>query len=422
MEGGEAVEGRKRILILGGSFAGLNTARWLAKGLKGRRDVEVHLLSRDAHFLFSPFLCEVVGGVIETRHIAESIRRLLDGSGVRFTLCEVEALDPWKRTVKTSIGEFPYDLLVIALGSVTNYYGMEELKRWSFPLKSLAHALKLRSHILDVFERADALPPGEDPSPYLTFVIVGGGPTGIELICQLHDLIHGTFVKYYPAVDFGKVRLILVEAQDEVLSGFEPSLIRKARRRLAQKGIELLLNTKVTGAYADGVVLEEGRRTPTKTLVWTAGIRANPVTEAFDLPKDPVGRLVVNQYLQVEGHPEIYALGDVARFEDPGSGKPLPADAQVAVQQAKRAAKNIIAQLDGRPLKPFRFYRFGRLASLGTYYAVVSLRGFKVYGFLAWWLWRTIYLFKMGGIRNKLRVIVDWTFDLFFERDLTKVG
>lgn len=408
------------ILILGSGFGGITIASKLAPFARRRPGLKIHILSKDNFFFFTPFLCEVVTGMVETRHIVIPVRQLFYRKGVDFTHCEVKRIHPAERMVYTCAGVFPYDFLVIALGSITHDYGLEGVAENTFFLKSLEDALRLRRHMIFLLERANGEPGSLDPSN-LTFIICGAGPTGIELACGMRDMFGELVPIFYPKIPYKKIRIVLVEAMDQILPGFPSTLRHHVRRRLNEKRVEVLLSSPVDKANPDGILLGDGSFYPSATVIWTAGIKARELLSEPPLPKDAQGRIKVNDYLQVEGYEEIYALGDIAACPSNQNGL-LPAEAQVAVQQARWLAVYIRARLEGLGPKKFRFYHYGRLLSLGSRHAVVSFLGVRLHGFIAWWFWRTAYLFKLRGFKNKLRVMIDWTMALFFQRDMSGFG
>ena len=409
-----------KIVILGSGFGGITTALKLARFARRTDGLKIHILSKDNFFFFTPFLVEVVTGMVETRHIVVPVRQLFYGRRVDFTQCEVKRINLKERVICTSVGGFPYDFLVIALGSVTNDYGLDGIAQNTFFLRSLEDALRLRRHIISVLERADANPDSLK-SGLLTFLICGAGPTGIELACGMRDMFGEVIPIFYPKIPFEKIRIVLVEAMDQILPGFPSALRHHVRRRLDEKRVEVLLSSPVGRADPGGVFLDDGSFYPSATVIWTAGIKAREILAEPELPKDHRGRIKVNDYLRVEGYEGVYALGDIAACPSNQNGL-LLAEAQVAVQQARWLAAHIHARLEGLAPKKFRFHRYGRLLSLGSRHAVVSFLGVRLYGFIAWWFWRTAYLFKLRGFKNKLRVMIDWTMALFFQRDMSGFG
>ncbi len=408
----------KRIVILGGGFGGVYTALELVKAVRrAQGELDVVLVSADDHFFFTPFLTEVVGGVIGLRHIAEPVRRLLEGTRIRFVRTRVTGIDLERRAVATEgAGEIGYDHLVVALGSVTSFFGLESVEKNALTLKSLPDALKARDQVLACFERAAALPAG-DPQRrrLLCFTVAGGGPSGVELATDLYDLIHEALLAQFPEVRADETRVVLAEARDTILDRFDQRLIALAIERLRTKGIDLRLNHAIESYDGREIRFKDRPEAalPCETLVWTAGIKANPVVAALPVEKDRLGRVKVDETLRLPGRPEVFAIGDGAWGTD-RDGQPFGPEGQVALQQAQATGRNLVRLLGGEPPAPFKFIRYGRLVALGTRWAVTEVFGIRLHGFLAWFVWRSVYLMKIHGLRNKLRVVIDWTIDLFF--------
>ena len=409
----------KRIVILGAGFGGLYLARRLQK-LFRPQEAEVLLLDRHNFHLFTPMLHEVTSGSIEPRHVVWPVRLL--GRRWRLTFLErrVEAIDLDGRRVLTDRGAVPYDLLVLALGSVTNFYGLPSPPQ-VFQFKELKDAVRLRNHLIERFERAEQEPDPGRRRTLLTFILAGGGCTGVELAAEIHDFIFQSLLHYYPRITVDEIRILLLEATRRIIPCVGETLAELALEKLQQKQVEVRLETPVAELLPDGVVLANGEKIRAETIIWTAGVRANPVIEALPVAKDRLGRVLVNEYLQLQDHPEVHAIGDCAHFVDQSSNQPLPPTAQVAVQQAASLAPNLARRLRGENPLPFRYHHQGDLVSLGSRYAVGEIWGYSFAGLLAWLLWRTVFLSKMIGIKNRLRVAVDWTISLFFGRDTSRL-
>jgi NADH dehydrogenase len=405
----------KRILVLGGGFAGAFCARDLVRRL-GRDEAAVTLVARENYLFFTPFCTEIVGGVMEVRHATAPIREML-GEQAHFVLGSATRIDLAARRVETTTGAFEFDHLVVAVGSVTGTFGLPGVAEKAWFLRTLPEAIAFRNRVLDCLEEASLMPAGADRDARLTFGIAGAGPSGIELACDTRDFLDDVLRRQYPDIDPGHAKIVMFEGGEKVLPSMDDSLSRLAEKRMRRKGIDLRLKTRIK-AY-DGQEVDIGSaRVRCDTLAWTAGLAPNPLVEALDLPKEK-GRLRLDRHLRVEGREDVWAMGDCAAYLS--DGKPLGPEAQVAVQQAPICAKNIAATLRGRPLREFRFRRYGRLVSLGRRYAVTELFGMRFSGFIAWWLWRTIYLMKLPGLRNKVRVMLDWTLDLFFPRETVRI-
>ena len=413
----EQIEPTKRIVVLGAGFGGLYAAIRMADAVWDDPDIEVLLIDRHNYHLFTPMLTLVAGSAVEPRSVAFPVRRLLRDHHLAFRRAEVQSVDLANRKVATDIGSVPFDKLVLALGSVANYFGMRDVEEHAFTFKSIADALAIRNHVVDCFERAALTRDPAERRQLLTFVIVGGGPTGVELAAALHDFIHHTLVEEYPNISFQReVRIVLFEMKGRVLPNLEDNLARVAARTLRRKAVDLRLNTALATATEEKIVTKDGEEIPTRTLVWVAGVQASPVISALKVEKGRAGSAVVDECLRVPSNPGVYALGDCAAYVGPESGKPLPADAKVAIQQASAVADNVIRELRDEEPRPFVYRYFGDMISLGTNAAVAEVLGFKLTGYLAWLLWRTYYLGRLQGFESKSRVATDWLLDTFLER------
>lgn len=414
---------KKRIVILGGGFAGMPVAQYLDKRLSGT-EWEALLINRDNFFMFTPMLGEVAAGSIETRHILNPIRQLC--RRVRFEEREVVAIDPKQKTVRArqeatgTEEEVRYDKLVVALGSTTNFYGVPGLKEYAITMKDVGDAVFLRNHFISLFEQADMEKQIEKQAPLVTFVIVGGGFAGVEIAGELTDLGHH-LRRYYPYIDKNAIRIILLEAGTRILSEVSEDLANFALQTLRERGVEARLQTLVQEARADRILIRGGEEIFTRTVVWTAGVMPHPVVSSLPFQKDEKGRIRVNEYFQSLDDPDVWVIGDSSSLVDPNTGKPYPPTAQHATRQGRLAARNLMADLLGGQKKPFHYNMLGQMAMLGRRSGVAIVLGFRLKGFWAWWLWRTYYLFRLPRFQKKLRVVIDWTIDLFFERDITQL-
>lgn len=411
-----------RIVILGGGFAGMYAARRLEKRLGGRRDVELTLVNRDNYFLFTPMLHEIASGELDVTHIVNPVRKMLRKT--RFFDGDLLGVDFERRIVRVTHGreehphELPFDKLIVALGSTVNTYGLPGLAERALPMKSLGDAIRLKNRLIESLEEADFECCPKVRERNLTLVVAGGGFAGVETAASAHDFLEQAR-RFYPQLRRCRLRVVLVHSGDEILPELDPRLGAYARRKLAARGVETILGAKVAGQDAEGVVLADGRRIPTHNLVWTAGTAPNPLLAAFPCRKEK-GRLVVDATLAAPDFDGVYALGDCAAVPDAGGGL-CPPTAQHASRQGIVAADNVAAEVLGRGAKkPFRFKTLGLLASLGRRTGVARICGVNVSGFLAWWLWRTIYLCKLPRFEKKFRVMLDWTLDLFFAKDLVQ--
>jgi NADH dehydrogenase len=411
----------KRILILGAGFGGLFTALELGRRLRAADGHELTLLDARTYHMFSPLLHEVTSGIVEPRHVTWPVRALAGRHGFRFENRRVRAIDLDGRLVRTDHGDVPYEYLVIALGSVTEYFDVRGAERWTLPFKSLHDAMALRSRLLQMFEEAALEPDPERRRRLLRFVLVGAGCTGVELATEIDDLARRTLLRHYPGLDPAELSIVVAEASGRIIPCVSDGLARLGLEKLAQRGIQVRLHAPVVAVEEGAVVLRDGERVPSATIVWAAGVRANPVIEALPVEKDKQGRVVVDPTLELPPYPGVFVLGDGAHLRDPGTGRPLPPTAQVAVQQARTAAGNILRDLRGQPKLPFRYRHRSDLVSLGAGDAVGEIAGLRFTGWPAWLLWRSVFLAKLSGWKNRIRVAVDWIMQPIFGRDLTQI-
>jgi NADH:ubiquinone reductase (H+-translocating) len=423
---------KKRILILGGGFAGMKTAECLEQELQKDPSVSISLVSETNALLFTPMLAEVAGSSLEPSHISTPLRTTLHRT--EFVRGHVTSVDLVNKRVTLEAGmddnqscrsELAYDHLVLALGAVSNYLGLTNVEKVAFDFKSLIDAIRIRNHVIEMFERADR---ESDPAvrrSMLTFVIAGGGFAGVELAGSLNDFARGILADY-PNLRREDVRVVLVHARDPILPELSESLGRYAQSRMEARGVEFRLNTRLTDARAGVVVLSDGE-VHAETLVWTAGTAPNPLTKSLPLEKDKRGAVIADATLAVPGHSGLWALGDCAAVVDAKSGKPCAPTAQFALREAATLAKNIRASLQGRQACGFHFDSLGALCVVGHQTACAELtvpfarsKSMRFSGLLAWLMWRGIYLGKLPGLERKIRVLVDWTVELFFPKDIVQ--
>jgi NADH:ubiquinone reductase (H+-translocating) len=417
---------RKRVLILGGGFAGMYAALHLEKQLGGRGDVEVTLVSRDNFFLFTPMLHEVAASDLNASAIVISLRKLLPH--LTFVEGDVKALDLHARTATVSHGgldghehTLEYDHVVLAMGSETNFFGKPGPKTHALTMKTLGDAMLLRNSLIDRLEEADAecVALGRRDA-IVTFVVVGGGFAGVETAGAINDFIHGA-LPFYPNIQHANVRVMLVHGGKEVLPELGEDLGAYTRKKLIEHGVEVRTGIHVQDVTAEGVVLPDGTVVPTKTVVWAAGVIPPTLLKSLPCEKER-GRLKVNARMEVPGFPGVWALGDCASVPDLTNGdKPCPPTAQHAMRQGLVAARNVCAALKGQPGKAFRYKMLGQLAAIGRRAGVARILGLKFSGTFAWFLWRTIYLAKLPRLETKVRVAMGWTLDLFFRKDVVQM-
>jgi NADH dehydrogenase len=414
-----AADRSKRILILGGGFGGLYTALELERALGRDPSVEITLVNRENFFLFTPMLHEIAASDLDFTHIVNPIRRLLDK--VEFFHGEVQDMELESRRVRLVHGperhahEIEYDYLVIALGSTTNYYDIPGLSDKAIAMKSLGDAIHLRNQLIDLLEEADFECAIGSRSQLLTVLVAGGGFSGVETVAAVNDFLKGA-LKLYPHLAERLIHVVLVHPGPTVLPELGPELGLYAQERLTKRGVDVRVRTKVERISDRGVELDDGTAIEAKTIVWTAGTSPSPVLKDLPCLKEH-GRLVVNSYLEVAGFEGVWALGDCA-FALDAQGRPYPPTAQHAMRQGKLVAKNIAATIRGRKKKKFEFSTIGLLAAIGRRTGVANILGVNFSGFIAWFLWRTIYLSKLPRLEKKVRVALDWTLDLLFAKDL----
>jgi NADH dehydrogenase len=395
---------RARVLVVGAGFGGLSAAAELRKA-----DVDVTVLDRNNYQGFWPLLYQVATGILETQEIAYPVRSLLrKQKNVDFRLAEVGEIDFAAREVVTDRERLSYDYLVLAGGSTTNYFGNDALAEHTFGLKDVDDADRLRNHILSAVEAAARVSDPDVRDALLTFVIVGGGATGVELAGQLSLLLRRTLPREFPSIDFDRARVLLVNAGPGVLESFPERLQRYALASLQQRGVELRLEESVTEVDAGRVRLGDGTELAAATVVWAAGVRACDLAGRLDVPVARGGRVAVTPELNVAAHDEVFVVGDMAYLEGHANGGAYPMVAQVAMQQGRCAARNIVAAQTGAARTAFRYFDKGQMAMIGRRSAVVEAFGLRLRGVPAWLGWLALHLLYLRGLRNRLIVVLDW--------------
>jgi NADH:ubiquinone reductase (H+-translocating) len=427
-----------RILILGSGFGGIKALRKLQDAFQNDDEVDIVLVSRDNFFLFTPMLPEAATGMIETRHIATAVRDFCKKS-TTFYEANVDSIDLQNKQVVISraVGKeirpdrwyrhsLEYDYLVIALGSETNFFGIEDIKTNAFTMKDLDDVIILRNHLISMLEQAELeYNNHEIRKKLMTFVVVGGGFSGVEVVGELNDFVRESAKEYYHHIDENDIRVILVHDDEKILQEIGQELGDFALQNLKKNKVEVILNSRATGIKGNDVIeLNDGKTTlPAYTLVWTTGVKPSPVVTNLQCQHDKKDRIRINNYLQVPNYPTVYALGDCASLIDPHTMKPYPPTAQVAIRQGDVVAKNIICDFrkHGKGMVTFDFKLKGQMAKIGKRTGVAKIFGIKIHGFAAWWLWRTFYLSNLPTIKKKVRVLTDWTIDIFYKRDITMI-
>ena len=410
-----------RIVILGGGFAGATTALQFERIFRRRSDVEITLLDNENFFTFTPLLPEVPSGSIQPKHIVFPLRAVLRKTIVR--QAQVWKVDVAAKTVTArhchacGINTVPFDHLVLALGSVPNFFNLAGVQQHARTIKSLADATALHAHVIDKLEHADLESDSEARRELLTFVVAGGGFAGVETLAELNDFVRGAG-RFYPSIQPSEIRMVLVHSGQRILPEVSASLSQYALKKLRSRGIEVCLESRLLDYDGRQISLANGELIPSRTLIWAAGTSTSPILDKIDVPRLKNGKVEVDATLAVKDSPGVWALGDSAAVPDLVCGNMCPPTAQHALRQGKLLARNIAAVLAGNPPQPFRYKPQGLLAGLGRRAAVAEIFGLKFSGFLAWWLWRTIYLMKLPSFERKVRVALDWTLDLFFPRDI----
>ncbi len=413
--------GKKRVIIIGMGFGGVRAAHDLAG-----QGLEVLCLDRRNYHLFQPLLYQVATATLNQEIIAHPIRAIFRGKkDVRFQMAEVQKIDLENKQVLTNDGAIDYDYVVVAAGSVTNHFGMTDVQEYAYDLKQLNDAVALRNHVLAIFERAAQETDPEIRSALLTFAVVGAGPTGVEYSGSLIELIQ-VMSNDFPTIKPSDCKVIMIEALGAVLPPFPKPLQEYAEKQLRELGVDVRLNTAVKGVIkadaengrrTDAVKLGDGSELPMFTLFWAAGVKAAPLAEALDVPKQRGGRIPVDQHWAIPGHPEAFVIGDMAWYEV--EGKPLPGVAPVAVQGGQHVAKYIGAKEKGQPAPAFKYFDKGAMAIIARRRAVARTGSVKMTGALAWVAWLAVHVALMEGFRNRVVTIVSWVWDyMLMDRQL----
>ncbi len=419
----QIVPGRKHVVILGGGFGGVYAAIEFEKTLAHDANVDVTLVNRENFFLFTPMLHEVASSDLDMTNIVNPIRKLL--RRVEFFHGEVESIDLRQRLIRVVHGEthhghtLPYHHLVLAFGSVTNFYGLPGLAERALTMKTLGDAIYLRNRMIAHLEEANFECSASLRKPLLTFVVAGGGFAGVETIAGMNDFLREV-LPFYPHLRPDMLRLVLVHSGDVILPELGEQLGRYAHQKLSARGVEIRTNTKVVELSDHDVRLSDGMTITTSTLVWTAGTAPNPLLATLPC-QTKGGRLLVNDCLEVPDWPGVWALGDCALIPDQLTGGYHPPTGQHALREARVVARNVTAAFRGTAKQPFRFRTIGQLAAIGRRTGVARILGVNFSGVIAWSLWRAIYLSKLPRIEKKVRVVLDWMLDLLFSKDLVQL-
>lgn len=402
---------RKKVVIIGAGFAGL----FAAKKLFGAK-ADVTVIDRNNFHTFNPLLYQVGAGEIEAAQIAYPVRSVFRSrKNIRFLMAGVEEIRFGRNTVVTGAGDVPYDYLVLASGSVPVFYGIPGAEENTFNLKSLDNAITLRNHILCQFEKASRSSDPDEIRKCLSFVVIGGGPTGVEFAGAFAELVHGPLKKDFPAIDISRIRVILLDGAKNLLAVYNKKSSLYTKRKLEKMGVTVKLGSAVKSIGRDDVATADGEKFQANTILWTAGVKGAPVKADFELTQRRDGRIAVGKTLQVQGMDNVFVCGDMAYFEQ--DGKPLPMMAPIATQEGIHAARNIIRMIKGRQPVDFIFSSRGSMVTIGRNSAIAQIGSFEMRGFFAWISWILIHIMYLIGFRNKLFVMISWFSDyIFFER------
>jgi NADH dehydrogenase len=399
---------KPRVIIIGAGFAGLRAA-WRLRG----EPVDVLVLDKHNFHMFQPLLYEVAASGLQPDDIAQPVRAILRGAAnVRFRLAQVTGIDPPRHVVRADDAELPYDYLVLAPGSTTNFFGVENAQRRALGLKDIREATAVRNRLLRSFEQAAVTPPGPLRDRLMTAVVIGGGPTGVELAGALAELKRHVLPRDYPDLDVDGTRIILAESTDRLLSALPSKLQHKAAQQLAELGVEVMFHAPVKDVTDDGIVLAGGSRIDAATVVWVAGVRGDPLGESLGVDMRPGRRVQVTPHLHLPDHPRVYVAGDLAFLPD-ARGNPDPMMAPVAMQQGELAAENILRAIAGHPQRVFVYRDKGAMATIGRRKAVAHVFGRQIWGFPAWALWLIVHLVQLVGFRNRILVLTNWVWNYF---------
>ena len=416
----------KKVMVLGGGFGGYTAAKDLCELIEDRDDVGVLVLAKNNFFTFWPMVPGIVSSDIDARNVAQPLRRALITAGASFRRAEGKKLDLERKVVSADGGiEFPYDHVVISLGGLPNFFGIPGVEEHSLTMRGVEDAERIRNRVIERFEEVSLIR-GEVPESKLTFVVIGGGATGVEVASEIHTLVHENLAPDYPNIDPHRVRIVLLEALPNILPELDPALRKAARARMVNQRIEVRTKAMAEEITENCVKLKGGNNLPSENVIWTAGNRPNLGIEAEGLPVDERTGIKVDEYLRVEGYQNIWAIGDCAAVQDVREGqdgKIVPPTAQAAVQQGHVVARNVLKTIDGREddLEEFEYRPLGQLVELGSDFAVNEVMGVRFTGLLAAIFWRMAYLVRLNSPQSKVRVAADWIVGLFLRPAVTQI-
>ena len=402
------------IVIIGAGFGGLNVARHLRNA-----PVRITLIDRQNYHLFQPLLYQVAIAGLLPSQIAYPLRTIFRRQhNLAFQMGEVTEINLAARYIRLNGSVIAYDYLVLAVGAETNFFGMESIKQAGFEVKDIQKAISTRNHLLQIFEQASHEVDADKRRALLTFVVVGGGPTGVETAGALAELISHVMVKDYSGLQFNDARVVLLEASDHLIASYPDELRHATHDLLRSKKVEISLHTRLTDYNGQYATLDDGRQIPTNTVIWTAGIKAAKALDMLGVERAAMGRVRVESTLQLPQRPEVFVLGDAAYLVD-GNSQPLPMLSTVAIQQGKKAAQNIQRMIKGMPPEAFQYRDPGLLATIGRNAAVAHIWGVSFSGFFAWVIWVFLHIYRLIGFRNRILVFVNWAWDyIFYENQI----
>jgi NADH dehydrogenase len=404
----------KRVVVVGSGFGGLEAVTQLDAIFDRDPNVEILLLSDQNYLLFTPLLPQIASSFTDPRHIIQAVREIRGRRKFVFRRETVRSVDTANRRLTLDSGSIDYDALILGPGSRTEFFNTPGAREFCWDYKSLQQAVELREHIIDLCEHADHTVDAAARQSMLTFVVVGGGYTGIELVTEMRDFLFRYAAKKYRGINASEIRLIVLEGLPDLLRGIGPKLAAHARKRLDVSGIEVRTLARVTRVSECAVEINGNETLQAGTIIWTAGVRASELIESLPGPHDRIGRAIVNPQLQLDDHPEVFVIGDSAAAVN---AQEAPRVAPVAIEQGRIAGLNITHLWKGEPLETYEFASKGMLVSLGMNYAVVNVAGFQISGYFAWLFWNAVHLYKLVGFKKQIQVAGDWILGLIFPRD-----
>jgi NADH dehydrogenase len=404
----------KRIVVVGAGFGGLEATADLDRMFRGDTGVEILLISDQNYLLFTPLLPQIASSYTDPRHIVQAVREIRGRRNFRFRRDTVRSVDAANRRLILDSGPLEYNVLVLAPGARTDYFGIPGARENSWDYKSLQNAVELRDRIIDLCEHADHTEDAQERRTMLTFIVVGGGYTGIELVTEMHDFLFRYVTRVYRGIQASEIRLLVLEAAPDILRGIGRKLAAHARKRLNVSGIDIRTSTRVTRVLEGAVEINGNETIAAGTVIWTAGVRASELIESLPGPHDRIGRAVVNAHLQLEGYPDTFVVGDSAAAV---TAPEAPRVAPAAIQQGRIAARNVWHLSRDEPLESFDYRAQGMLVSLGMNYAVINIADIMISGYFAWLFWNAVHLYKLVGLKKQIQVAGDWALGLIFPRD-----